>query len=492
MSTRVSKGTQGKLIIIDWDELQTNSDENALYLLTYRQANALIAIAEYLSWVTRYENPPGIDAIKDFASETMYNLMNPILCDILTECIQPLLDAQLAEIISGINNLQKYGTETPGQPMDTEDFEFPLTAETNPTCDHDILWAQSLAVVQWTNRFIEDLFQQIESLTNPVELAIVFENLPVVTYITNFLGANFAAQLTAFYQEAVEEGYLAGYTAVVEQELACAVFCAAYNDCVISIDVLYSVFLARISAIVPDEPADLVEFLALLAGISLNSTIVVDVMFWMAWAGAKFGQFFIGDFVADLTGLTQLMAVSVNDANDDWILLCPVCPIEYCDEMASGLGAMTFEASSTNPYAQWDMCVVDYTGEVGGSWEASEGEDGNGAIVGVQVCASDPVSSLSIQQATVVIDLGAEFEIQAASMRFQNLDVGGSRSTIMAFFDGTGTFISDYGTGQTGSLDWRTFELVGTIDGCRYISFNNVNSAGGTPKIGQICVTYQG
>jgi len=125
---------------------------------------------------------------------------------------------------------------------------------------------------------------------------------------------------------------------------------------------------------------------------------VVDVMFWMAWAGAKVAQFFISDFVADLTGLTQLMAVSVNDANDDWIILCDVCPVEYCDNLATGLGAQTLEVDAVE-IASWLLCAVTHTGDDGGTWTASEREGGNGAIVWVRVWPSGPRFGLSCLQA---------------------------------------------------------------------------------------------
>jgi len=250
-------------------------------------------------------------------------------CEDLQECLQPLFDDLGVNIVQQIANLGQFGTPNPGQEMTPEESGTDIAEGTNPTCDYDILWAQSLALVQFTNRAIEDVFEAIESASNVVELTDVIESLPLVQYVSNFLGIDFANDLVNYYQEAVQEGYLAQYTETLEQELACAVFCAANSGCAITVDLLYDVFYSRVIAIVPDNPTDALELLALLAGISINSTTVVDLMFWFAWAGAKLVSFFISKTLANLLSLQQLLNLAVNDASDDWIILCENCPEEF-------------------------------------------------------------------------------------------------------------------------------------------------------------------
>src|SRR5688572_14508030 len=89
---RYKKGTQGKLVVQDWEIVSGYPDTPRLYILTEQQANALLGVATFLAWLTRWQNPPGIDTLDAFASETMFNLMNPITCEMLTECLQPLFD----------------------------------------------------------------------------------------------------------------------------------------------------------------------------------------------------------------------------------------------------------------------------------------------------------------------------------------------------------------------------------------------------------------
>lgn len=81
MSARYNKGTTGKIIVQDWNILSTYDDtaENARYYqLTDRQCAALIALCEFLSWSTRYNNPPSGEVLETFADDATYRLMNPV------------------------------------------------------------------------------------------------------------------------------------------------------------------------------------------------------------------------------------------------------------------------------------------------------------------------------------------------------------------------------------------------------------------------------
>lgn len=95
---RYQKGTQGKLSVQDWDIITSYDDEPLLYILTRQQAASLLGMCDFLHWLTRWKNPPGQDEIDEFAAETEFNLMNPITCAMLTECLQPLFDAMTSQL----------------------------------------------------------------------------------------------------------------------------------------------------------------------------------------------------------------------------------------------------------------------------------------------------------------------------------------------------------------------------------------------------------
>lgn len=266
-------------------------------------------------------------------------------CEELVACLQPVFDLQTADILAAtqamlnaqtisivnqvttnITNYQVYQTNTPGQPMTPEQSAENIVGETNPACNKNILWAQCLALVQFTNRAIEDLFDRIESAANAVELAGVFNDLPIVVWISETLGGEFAEGLVNYYQEAVQEGYLSQYDAEYENELACALFCAAGDDCTLSVDLLVSVFYERVDDVVPTTPADTVELLLLAAGITVTGTTVVDLMFWFGWQLVQYSKWFIGDALPSMFTLQNLLNLAVNDANNDWMILCEECP----------------------------------------------------------------------------------------------------------------------------------------------------------------------
>lgn len=187
----------------------------------------------------------------------------------------------------------------------------------------------------------------------------------------------------------------------------------------------------------------------------------------------------------------NLLGDSVRPAELGLIDDCPCFPpVEYCDDLAAGLGSMTQEASGLAPFAQWNVCNANFTGQSGGVFTAGAGESGSGAIVGVHVCDSDPTFHLSIEEASVRIDLGAEFTFKNANMRYENISVGGSLSQIIVLLDDTGEVINAAGNNPAVAAGWRTFDFTDSVEGVRYITFHNIQSAGGTPKIGQICVSY--
>jgi len=246
------------------------------------------------------------------------NCMN---CEELIECLTPLLEAQTQQITNNILNMSQYGTENPGQPMSGEQSGSNLANGTNPTCDLDVLWAQCLAIIQYTNAAIVDVLQKVEAASNVVELAGLIAEIPLLGLLAQQLGSELATETINYYQEAIEEQYNAQYTTEVEIDLACQLFCLARTDCVLSVDLVFGLFAQRLVGIIPTTPSDLISLIEIIAGVSFDTTVVVDVCFYFAWGAAKLGQFLFGEPIAT-TALQVLVQTAVNDASDDWQTLC--------------------------------------------------------------------------------------------------------------------------------------------------------------------------
>jgi len=242
-------------------------------------------------------------------------------CEELIACLTPILEAQTEAILSQMQNFQQFGTGEPGQPMTEEQETANLAGTTNPDCDRDILWAQCLALVQFTNRQIEDILERIEAATNVVELAGLSDDLPLVGVVLKFFGVELATNTINYFQEALQEGYLAEYTADKEIELACELFCAFRDDCSLTVVGIYDIMWGNVTDEVPDSPIEFIELLALLAGIDVAADTVVDLMFWAMWGMARLGEIMLAPINPGVT-LQQLASLAVDDASPDWIILC--------------------------------------------------------------------------------------------------------------------------------------------------------------------------
>lgn len=316
--------TMGKLIIQDWDVVAGYPDVPLLYILTPQQADMLVGLCPPQKWLTRWENPPAKDTLDAFVAETMFNLMNPITCAMLQECLGELIDAQTEAIINALENLSEYGTETPGLPLTELELTENIAGVTNPECDHDILWAQCLALIQYTNLAITNLFEQIESASNSAELLELLDSVPFLNFITTNLGISGAGAVANYFQEAVTEGYLAQYDSSVEETIACGLFCLFRDDCSVDLDSVINYFNQRVIALVPDEPGDLLELIEIIVGLDFDGTEVVDLMFWFAWQGIKLAQFVISS-ATNADQFKRLLMLAVDDASGDWEILCTEC-----------------------------------------------------------------------------------------------------------------------------------------------------------------------
>jgi len=322
---RYEKGTQGKLIVQDWEVVTGYPDTPLLYILTRQQAAALISLAEFLEWRTRWENLPVDADIDAFASETMFNLMNPITCGMLTECLEPLFDNLRAQIKQDAL-FEQYGTQYPaGVPLPPEALEAPLAEGSNPTCNLDIVWAQAEQLVDYSNTMITDTLEQVETATNNVELAQVVTSLPIL----DELGADAIAGYIELLLDGVAENYAAEFDLAYRNGLACEIFCSAKGDCEITIQKVYDILLARVTGHFgsPGETIGTIfNLLTYLVDQDIDGDVVVDTLFFLLWGGAKLINSFIQD--VGTTALETIMELAVNDANNDWETLCDECPVD--------------------------------------------------------------------------------------------------------------------------------------------------------------------
>lgn len=269
----------------------------------------------------------------------LVNVEYPVsVCDLVAECFASdatfresviaslMSDPAFVSSITGIVAQETIPTTyPPGVPNPSPTTN--LAGTSNPTCDPDILWAQCLALVMDTHAAITDVLEKTEVSTNVVELIDALSDFPIVGWAKDAVGGSITIGLIQYYQEAVAEGYAAQYTTTaggVQDQLACAIFCACQDDCEITVERMFEVYKTRLEAYVTVPSLyTMVDLLEFAAGINQDSTMVVDMAFFVAWGGAALGSFLYGKMFSKSFNL--LMDLAVNDANDDWILLCEDC-----------------------------------------------------------------------------------------------------------------------------------------------------------------------
>lgn len=268
-------------------------------------------------------------------------------CDDVADCIENNENVQNA-----INNLINNSPDAPGRPMSSSGANDNRAEGTNPTCNLDILWSQSLAVVQVINRAIEDLLQGIESLSNSVEVANVLANLPVI----DELGADAVTEFIDLMIEGISESYLAQYTIALEEELACLIFCACRDDCEITVQRIYNVYLDRLRDQFDDPGAafvNITEIITYLFDAEIDSDVVVTALHFLFAGGMRLFSGLFGSGAVDRV-LQVALHVAANDPSDAWTLICD-CPGTWSYEW-------DFTASSST---DWTLPVGAYVAATG-------------------------------------------------------------------------------------------------------------------------------
>lgn len=245
-------------------------------------------------------------------------------CEEMQECLQPLFDALRLQINQDAV-FREFGTENAvGVPLPEEVITAPLAPGSNPTCNLDILWAQCEQLVDYSNTMITDVLEQLETATNNIELAQVITSLPIL----DELGADAIAGYIELLVDGIAENYAAEFDLAYRNGLACEIFCLCQVDCEITIERVYDILFARVVAHFgsPGEALSQIgNLLSYLLDQDIEGDVIVDSLMFLLWGSSKLINSFLQD--VGTTALETVLSLAVNDANDDWILLCDNCPL---------------------------------------------------------------------------------------------------------------------------------------------------------------------
>jgi len=234
------------------------------------------------------------------------------------------------DVISAINAYNNYPSSTPrGEPLSETRMGEDISTAYNPTCDLNILWSQCLGLVEETNAAIIDVLEKFEVFNNGAELLnSIISSIPLVSAAEVASGIDGIFELFNYYQEAFNEQYLAQYTTTfggTRDQIACALFCACRDDCVITIDRVLTVLQERIEAYITIPPLELLaDLITFAAGIDQDDSFVVDLAFWFGWKTLAVANYFFGGIASDV--LPIVCELYADTPSSDWELLCTDCP----------------------------------------------------------------------------------------------------------------------------------------------------------------------
>ena len=249
-------------------------------------------------------------------------------CADVADCIEtnPLVRDRIQTMVNSTSTPQTI--VTPGQPMTTAQANTPLNPAP-PDCDPDVLWAQCEQLIEYMVNATTDTLEYIETYSNAIEGAQFIEMAPFLGTAVDEAQIDQVLEFIDWIIGNVKEYFDAANTAPARQEIACALFCACKADCEITVQRMWNVLNERLGGILnPSDIDSLDELLEALLTLVGNSSIALDAGLVTITGFAKFAGY-LGIQGIDKT-LNLVLKLAMNDANDDWILLCEECtePVE--------------------------------------------------------------------------------------------------------------------------------------------------------------------
>lgn len=236
------------------------------------------------------------------------------ICDAVADCIENNANTQNA--INSIIN--EYIENNIGVPNKTGAGTLKLIDE----CGNDEAWGAALGVVQTINRAIEDTLELVDTQADVFEragtLVRAIPGLGVAPFDEVIESANiFADSLLSQYQ--------AAYTAQLEEDLACLIWCEI-AACEVTLDAVYNVFLAELSAPTLATLFDVLDFIVTggFTGAALVKSFYLAVLAWAQFTNTFFGT---QSSAAQIAQAAQIGAETL--ASSGWSS-CTPCSNAWC------------------------------------------------------------------------------------------------------------------------------------------------------------------
>lgn len=303
------------------------------------------------------------------ANMTFEDACDMVTCDDIADCINtsPAVRNAIGSIVSPRSPIAEY-TYPPGDPLPSGAMTTPL----NPIddCNFNAFWAQVDQYVEYMVSLGQDTLEQLEFYSNALEAG---ENVPMGALIGKLKNGTTTGKVMEFLNwlgEVMKEAYEASNTEANRTALKCDLFCAFRDTCSITIQGTLDVINTRVGGLfTPTALNSLPELAEMMTTVALNSAIALDVWIGFLMGTAKTASLF-GVQGIDET-LNLMLAVAVNDANNDWEILCEDCAPE--DPNISFVGTFapsydgtpqTFVGNTPTGGSIWDLTFQDIGGTI--------------------------------------------------------------------------------------------------------------------------------
>lgn len=259
---------------------------------------------------------------------------NPLVAQAIAQAIanNPDLAQAISDLIGGV---YFPGTEnTPGQPLDPGKWSENLTPTED--CNFNVFWAQMEQFTDYLINLGQDTLDYIAFYNQGLEGA---QNVPLGGFLGKLKNGTTAGKAVEFIQWAantMKGAYEAADNASNRDAIKCAFFCAGKEaDCTMSLAVAFDVLNARLGgALDPGAINTLPELADAALTLVSNPSLALDA--WLAFllTSARVAGFLGLEGIDETMAL--VLAVAVNDGNNDWTIKCDDCnaPEENCMSMA--------------------------------------------------------------------------------------------------------------------------------------------------------------
>lgn len=197
----------------------------------------------------------------------------------------------------------------------------------NPAgCDNDIIFGMCVQLVEFADRLIKDLFENLSaSQLSSENVGFLIKLIPVV----ETLPLDEAFELAGKLVEDMETAYLSASTELLKDQIACDLFCIAIeNGCVLTLENVRDYYQEQAGVVF--DYSDVFSFLVdFINGTFIGNAVFygMNILFFQIFVfGGRFLEYFYKDYLRTIQSM-------FNDPNPDWATICDDCPsfieIEY-------------------------------------------------------------------------------------------------------------------------------------------------------------------